>query len=322
MAHAARSMSVVIGFLVLSACGSETEQLLAPTGAPSLQSFAGSDWSEAVHLPDPVNSPANEQNSSFSPHGLSIYVSSNRPGGLGGNDIWVVQRDCLECPWQSPAVNLGPTINNPMGDGGVSISEDGHTMLYQTARAGGFGGTDIWMSHRDDPKDDFAWEPPVNLGPIVNTAEQEQSPEYVVNEKMLYFTRGNIMALRADIWRVPMTRDGEVLGPAEPVSELNSASSNDASATIRGDGRELIFWSFPRAGGPGGGADLFVSTRQSKNEPWGVPVAIPGLANTPTSEVAPTISHDGRTLLFWSDRPGGLGGFDLWVSTRTPSGRD
>ena len=321
MAHAARSMSVVVGFLVLSACGSETEQLVAPTGAPSLQSFARSDWSAAVHLPAPINSPSNEQNSSFSPHGLSIYVASNRPGGLGGNDIWVVQRDCLECPWNSQAINLGPRFNSPAGDAGASISQDGHFMLYQSGRPGGFGSTDLYISHRDDTKDDFAWEDPINLGPLVNSADGEGGAEYVVSEGMLYFNRGAAPALASDIWRAPMTPDGVVRGPAVPVSELNTPTTNDGVATIRGDGRELIFWSFPRPGGPGR-ADLFVSTRQSKNEPWGAPVLIPGLANTPSDEVAPSISHDGRTLLFWSDRLGGLGGSDLWVSTRTPSGRD
>ncbi len=323
MTHAPRFISLVAGCLALEACGSDTGQVtLAPDDAAALQSYAmhESPWSEPVNLGEPVNSTANENNSSMSPHGLSIYVSSNRPGGVGGNDIWVIQRDCADCPWKSPAINLGPTFNNPGGDGGVTISQDGHTMMYQSGRAGGFGGTDIWMSHRDDPKDDFAWQPPVNLGPLVNTANQEQSPEYVTSEGMLYFNRGVIMTLAADIWRAPMTPDGVVLGPAERVEELSLPEVNDAGAAITADGRELIFWSFPRPGSLGD-SDLFVSTRRSVNHAWSTPVGIPGAVNSVHGEVAPSISHDGRTMIFFSNRPGGVGEFDLWMSTRTPSGR-
>jgi len=42
--------------------------------------------------------------------------------------------------------------------------------------------------------------------------------------------------------------------------------------------------------------------------------------NSAASDFQPTLSYDGRTLIFASLRLGGLGGSDIWMSTRTPSG--
>jgi len=103
-----------------------------------------------------------------------------------------------------------------------------------------------------------------------------------------------------------------------PVSDLNVPNANDAAVTIRVDGRELMFWS-TRAGGLGG-ADLWVSTRQNVHDPWSPPVNLGAPLNSASDDVTPSISFDGRTLTFGSNRPGGSGGNDLWMSTRTSSG--
>ncbi len=66
--------------------------------APRLQamSFANSEWSEPVDLGPVVNSSSNEQNATLARDGLSLYFSSNRPGGSGPLDIWVSQRTCAD----------------------------------------------------------------------------------------------------------------------------------------------------------------------------------------------------------------------------------
>ena len=70
-----------------------------------------SPWSEPVNLGAPVNTDAIDFNPTLSPDERSLYFASNRTGGLGGIDIWVAQRVCVDCPWQAP-VNLGPVINS------------------------------------------------------------------------------------------------------------------------------------------------------------------------------------------------------------------
>jgi Tol biopolymer transport system component len=99
------------------------------------------------------------------------------------------------------------------------------------------------------------------------------------------------------------------------VAELSVAGKNDVAPTLRADGREMLFQS-NRSGGLGR-ADLWVSTRQSLHEPWSTPQNVGTPVNTPSAELHPSLSHDGRTLLFASDRPSGWGGTDIWMSTRT-----
>jgi hypothetical protein len=103
------------------------------------------------------------------------------------------------------------------------------------------------------------------------------------------------------------------------VAELNDPAFNDVAATIRKDGREMFFGS-TRAGSVGGN-DIWTSTRQSIHDPWTTPINAGPPFNTAFNDLTPDLSFDGRTLIFASNRPGGLGGNDLWIATRTSSDR-
>src|SRR6266446_2911123 len=106
----------------------------------------------------------------ISPNGLSLYVTSGRPGGLGGSDIWVSQRASLDDPW-GPPQNLGQNINSKGNDIAPDISPDGHWLFFSSNRPPASAGTaQIWVSFRQDTNDDFGWEPAVNLGPDINLA--------------------------------------------------------------------------------------------------------------------------------------------------------
>src|SRR5262245_42689283 len=67
-------------------------------------------WSAPVRLDAPVNTPASDQHPALSPDGLSLYITSTRPGGFGSTDLWVCHRATGNSPW-GPATNLGMTIN-------------------------------------------------------------------------------------------------------------------------------------------------------------------------------------------------------------------
>jgi hypothetical protein len=287
-------------------------------------SFANSEWSTPVNLGPVVNSSANEQNGTLARDGLSLYISSNRAGTSGPLDIWVSQRACTDadptCAWQAP-VNLGVPINSSGADFAPNLSGDGHLLFFASNRGG--GATDIYVSHRTDPNDDFGWEDPVPLGAGVNTSVQEQAPMYLQSAEdgtaNLYFNRGVLALNQADIYVASVSRDGETLGPAQLVAELSDPSANDAAITIRADGREAMFWS-NRVGGLGQ-TDLWVSTRQSIHDPWSPPVDAGAPLNSEFADMTPSFSWDGRTLIFSSNRlPGGQGGNDLYMSTRTLSG--
>lgn len=321
MTTASRMLVSLASLALLFGCGTDADRNIVATPVASHTSNF-SAWSELDNLGPVVNTAANEGNATLSKDGLSLYFLSNRSGGLGGFDIWVSQRASIDASW-GPPVNLGPVVNSPAGDFAPNLSADGHLLFLASDRAGGSGLTDIYLSHRTDPKDDFSWTSPIALGPDVNTAAADQAPGYSQSVEdgaaNLYFSTGPSLNAGQDIHYVAVTRDGETRGAAVFVSELSDAIANDARPTIRADGREIIFFS-NRASGLGN-TDLWASTRRSVHDAWSTPVNLGAPVNTTAVDQQPSLSHDGRTLLFTSTRPGGVGGQDIWMSTRTPSGK-
>lgn len=315
--------TAMLALVALVACRPDSTAPARATANQPEYAFARSEWSDPVNVGAPVNSAANEMNAALSPDELSLYFTSDRPGGLGLTDIWVARRDCVGCPWGAPA-NLGAPFNSPSQDAGPRLSNDGHLLFFQSDRpVEGRVGGDIYLARRSDTNDDFAWGTPVRLGPGVNTPDRtENAAAYLQSaedgSENLYFNRSIPGVVQPDIYVGAITRDGETRGDAVPVSELNVPTANDQHATIRKDGRE-IFFSSNRAGGVGN-FDVYTSSRRSVHEPWDPPVNVGAPINTAAADMQPSLSDDARTLLFASGRPGGLGGFDLWISTRTPSG--
>jgi hypothetical protein len=320
--------AVALGIISLAyiACRSE-----APTASDqvALSSFGNSEWSLPDNLGTPINSTASDQNAFLTKDGLTLYFSSNRavPGAQGGLDIWVSQRATTADDWGAPQ-NV-QALNTSSADLAPSISPDGHLIFFASNRPGStpmdppgpVASIDIYMSTRTNTHDPLAWGIPMKLGPGVNTASADQAPFYLQSAEdgptNLYFNRGVLQLGQGDIYSAAITRKGEVLGEAVPVAELNSAT-NEAAVSIRHDGREIFFWSVR----PGGlsGQDLWTSTRQSVHHPWSTPTVLAAPVNSAANDLTPNLSFDGRTLIFSSDRAPTMGGNDLWITTRTPSG--
>jgi hypothetical protein len=274
-------------------------------------------WSNPVNLGPTINSKYVDERPAISRDNLSLYFDSDRPGGVGGTDIWVSQRTSVNDPWGMPQ-NLGPIINSAKNETTPALSPNGHWLFFGSDRPGGCGGIDIWASHRKDRDDDFAWEPPVNLGCTLNSAYDDDFPTlFVDNEEdvtLLYFASNRPGGLGGySIYTSTMNEDG-TFGPGVFVTELNS-TLRDSRTTIRRDGLEIIFGSFNRPGGFGL-QDLWVSTREDTEDPWSVPVNLGRVVNTAFQEGGPALSRDGTTLYFHSNRPGTFGDLDLYVTTR------
>jgi hypothetical protein len=293
----------------------------ASSGSPRTFGAEWGPWSEPVNL-SVVNSSAADNQPTLSSDELSLYFASSRPGGLGGNDIWVSRRASVDSPWEVPVV-LGAAVNSPSNDQGPTLSHDGLLLFFHSNRPGGEGEMDIYVAHRTHKDDDFDWGPAVSLGTDVNTSAYEAGPFFLQQVEdgriNFYFVRGPT-PVDIDTYSAWITRNGETRGPAIPVSELNFAVAGitDAHATVRRDGTEVIFFS-TRPGGFGL-ADLYVSTRQSVHSAWSPPQNLGPTLNTAFTDTQPSLSFNGRTLLFSSNRSGGLGASDVWLSTRTLHG--
>ena len=282
-----------------------------------------SAWSAPVNLGPPVNTAFIEQAASLSRDGLSLYFHcGNCPGSIGGADIYVSQRAHTDDPWGPPR-NLGPTINTTANEQAPRLSSDGRRLFFSSDRPGGIGGHDIYVSRRHDWRDDFAWQPPVNLRGGVNGTDDDQTPDPFEDHatSILFFGSGPIGTGATDIYSSTLLSDGSY-GPRAPVVELNSTSV-DRQPAIRRDGLEIFFASDRT--GTLGALDLWVATRASTSDPWSPPVNLGPTVNTTLVDARPALSFDGTTLYFQSTRPGAVGCtsstgpcvFDIWVTTRT-----
>lgn len=277
-------------------------------------------WQKPVNLGPVVNSMYNDNSPAISRDGLSLYITSTpplmRPGGRGGADIWVSQRASTDAPWGAP-VDLGPNINTTGADGVPNLSIDGHRMYFHSTGRGGCGAADLFVSWRQDTHDDFAWEPPVNLGCVVNSPYPDNGPNIFEDDATgittLYFNSPRPTGLGVeDIYASTLQADG-TFGPGVVVSELSSPF-RDTRTAIRRDGLE-IFLSTNRPGGLGS-EDIWVATRATTLDPWSAPVPLGPAVNSLYFDGGPALSFDGTELYFYSDRPGGFGGYDLYVTTR------
>jgi hypothetical protein len=219
-------------------------------------------------------------------------------------------------------VNLGPTINSSLAETVPSFSRDGHWMFFASTRPGGHGGNDVWASWREHTHDDFNWQPPVNLGPNINTGLFDAGPAVFAGEGVfppaLFFVSNRPGGVGSnDVYTSELQPDGS-FGPATEIPELNSPLS-EGRPTIGHDGLEMILFS-SRAGGFGLN-DFWVSTRPSLGSTWSVPENLGPIINTNAEEFQPQLSSDRELLLFASNRPGGLGDFDLYMTVRSKRGR-
>ena len=280
-----------------------------------------STWSVPQNLGATVNTANADQNSTISPNGLSLYFASNRPGGLGGTDVWVSQRATLTSAW-GPPQNLGATVNSSSAESLNSISLDGRTAVFQSDRPGGLGFFDLYLLTRSDPNNDFGWSAPVHLGAVVNSASSENIATYFEDPttgiNTLIFGSNRPGGLGGnDLYQSTRNADGTFNAPT-PITELNS-SATEFRAAIRRDGLE-IFISTDRPGTQGM-LDIWVSTRASTTASWNPPIPVADV-NTASNEAAPILSADGTTMYFNSNRAGGLGDMDLYSTTRTSTSGD
>ena len=298
--------SVLGGFaLLLVAVPAFAAPLYSSWGpAASLESVPGTS--------SELNTPALEGCPTLSRDGLQIYMASNRPGGQGGLDIWVAERASPEEPFGAPA-NMGAPINSPDNDFCPSPLRDGKGFMFVSNRPGGCGGADIYMTRYHQK---HGWRAPENLGCEVNSSADEAGPVLVHAEPgppTLYFSSARVGVLGGiNLYLSRMVGD-KSFGPAELVPGVNS-DADDMQPYVRRDGRELVFAS-NRSGGQGS-FDIWSASRDSIADFWSTPVNLGSNVNSAASESRPSLSWDGKMLLFGTTRAGVEGASDIFYAIR------
>ncbi len=209
--------------------------------------------------------------------------------------------------------NLGPPVNTSANDGGPSISADGLSLYFKSRRPGGYGDWDLWVTTRITKNAE--WGTPVHLGSTVNSSAGEKGPSISADGLSLFFYSDRPGGHGSfDIWMTTRATTEDDWGTPVNLGPPVNSSANDRNPDISADDLTLYFVS-NRPGGYGD-TDFWVTTRTTKNANWGTPVHLGSTVNSSSAERQPTISDDGLWLFFHSNRPGGSGGEDIWVSTR------
>lgn len=151
------------------------------------------EWQDAVRLPAEISSTFNEGSACLTKEGTILYfVRCNAPDGMGLCDLYSAEvfTDEKGQIGARNIRNLGPNVNSRSWDSHPSISDDGQILYFASNRTGGFGRTDLYLS-RLQP--DGNWSLAENLGPIVNTHDDEVSPFiHNVNNTLYFSSKGHI----------------------------------------------------------------------------------------------------------------------------------
>ena len=304
--------SVLVVALLAVAAGSPARAGGAHVG----ESFGPAQkLSSVINTADPEGCPIETAD------GLSLMFASARASGLGGNDIYVSDRDDVNSPWKPPVLLAAP-INSPSADF-CPTPVHGRSLLFVSDRptnagpTAPCGGGDIYLS-RQSPSGQ--WSEPVMLecypqGP--NFPGAERSPSLVqtwFGTFLFYSSTG--LGTNHDIYMSRLGRDGR-FGPGQVVKELSTSQYNELMPNVRdrGDGSfEIVFSSdrptWGKSNQPAaGGQDVYYSRSWWLTGLWSAPVNLgPGI-NTPFADQRATLSRDGKRLYFGSNN-------DLYVSER------
>jgi len=243
---------------------------------------------------------------------MATYVAILNPStkDSSGNS-WI--QDFLSGLWHSTRINLEPAINSQYNEAAPTISPDGLELIFVSDRPGGYGGFDMWLTRRATTND--PWGTPVNLGETVNSSSNDGGGSMSADGRSLYFASNRPGGSGSqDIWVSRRTGKGDLWSTSENLGPIVNDSSFDWRPSISADGLSLYFDS--RRPGGFGSADIWVTTRDTENDDWGPPVNLGPTVNTSSVEGAVSISADNLVLFFISDRPGGYGRADIWVTWR------
>ena len=171
-------------------------------------------WGEPEPLPDGVNTEHDEFYPSLTEDG-DLYFTSDRPGGLGGEDIWFAE--WTGSGWAEP-VNLGDAVNSPGPEFNSLVARDGSWLIFGAAREGDLGRGDMHIAFRGP---DGVFLPAVNMGAPINSESLDYCPALSPDGSILFFTSN----------RVPE-------GGPEPTTFAELAAALNGPA----NGRDNIWW--------------------------------------------------------------------------------
>ncbi len=198
-------------------------------------------WSKAQNIGDVINTKYHDSNLALSADGNYLYIYKDENNG----DIY--ESELLENGTWSKPLPLDRSINSiGYGERSISLSRDGNMIFFSSDRPGGYGGIDIYYSVKSE---NGKWSKSKNLGPMVNTKYDDDSPFIDFNGRSLYFSsKGHKGMGGFDIFRTEYdSAAGDWMEPINlgypintPDNDIYFVSTNNGNrgyyASVREDG--------------------------------------------------------------------------------------
>jgi outer membrane protein OmpA-like peptidoglycan-associated protein len=207
-------------------------------------------WSKSRSLPGNINTNQNEGAQNISQDGQwLIFTGCNFPEGHGSCDLYI---SYLTADGWSVPENLGDSINSEFWESAPSLSPDKRDLYFASRQPDGFGGSDIYVSHR---LLNGRWSAPENLGPTINTIGDEGTPFIHADNQSLYFTSGGHPGYGGDDLFVSHKGPGGIWGKPENLGYPINTIENEGSLVVAADGK-TAYYASDRADSRGG-LDLY-----------------------------------------------------------------
>lgn len=271
---------------------------------------------DILNIGEPVNSEYPEYASLLSADEEVLVFTSERPNTLGGGinrldgsyyeDIYISIKH--EGKWSEP-IPIPGEINTEYHDASVSLSLDGHTLLfYRYGHDGKFGHNsgELYVSEFDGHK----WLTPTHLPKPINSKFWESSACFSPEGDVIFFTSNRKGGKGGtDIFRSYKKKDGSWSNPVNLGTEINT-EFDETSPFLHPDGKTLYFCS--NGHNTMGGFDIFYTTYDDATEKWTKPVNMGYPINTTNDDVDFSISPNGRHLYFSDHRLNSIGDKDIY----------
>ena len=198
--------------------------------------FIDGKWSKAKPLGGKVNTNFNEGAQNISQDGqLLVFTGCNYPDGQGSCDLYFSIK--TNNGWSEPQ-NLGPVVNTDFWESSPSLSPDKRELYFASSRAGGYGGRDIWVTHR---MANGKWSRPENLGEAVNTSGDESCPFIHADNETLYFnSNGHTGYGMTDLFFSKKINDSS-WAPAENLGYPINNIDDQGSLIVAADGKTAYY---------------------------------------------------------------------------------
>jgi len=239
--------------------------------------------------------------------------------GIPNDDKLEAEKQLKSCVFAANAIknpvlfkpqNLGPGINTMFNEYFPTLTADEQTMFFTFMD--GRSQEDFFVSKYRDG----AWQDAINMGPPLNTPENEGASTTSADGQYLFFTmcQNPLNIGSCDLW-LTFVKGDKWQVPIHMPDNVNS-KYKETQPSLSADGKVLYFAS-NRTGGQGG-MDIWKTTFE-KNA-WTNPVNLGANINTPFDDECPFIHQDGVSLYFASDGWPGMGGRDLVMSKLQANG--